>query len=328
MIELFTLKLYNFNKISQNYTILKRFSGLNIFKKPKTNLLNEARFYSNKPWAPVLFYKNPDIDKVIILQNNANKSGIYMWTNLITGKRYVGSSVNLKRRFLEYYNVNRLMQNNNMAINRALLKYGYSNFTLSILEYCDIKMLMSREKHYFVLLKPEYNLALEPGSPSRGKGKFVSEETKDKIRLAAKNMTLETRVRMSVGQKTGQFLEVTDKLSGKKTVYHAIRTAAKALNIDKRVIENYLYLNQETPSLNRYIFTKIGKPSVKVNDLQTKSLSLEVTNIEAGSIKTIYPSIGSAARVLGLHQGSISLYLKEGRKKPFKGRYIFKLIVN
>lgn len=325
MIELFTLKLSNFNKTSQNY---KGFSGLNITKKPKINLLlNKARFYSNKPWAPVLFYKNTDTDKVIILQDNANKSGIYMWTNLTTGKRYVGSSVNLKRRFLQYYNVNRLMQNDSMVINRALLKYGYSNFSLSILEYCDIKMLMLREKHYFVLLKPEYNLALEPGSPSRGKGKFVSEETKDKIRLAAKNMTLETRVRMSVGQKTGQFLEVTDILSGKKTVYHAIRTAAKALNIDKRKIENYLYLNQETPVLNKYIFTKIGKPRVKINNLQTKSLSLEVTNIEVGS-KAIYPSIGSAARALGLYQGSISLYLKEERKNPFKGKYIFKLIIN
>ena len=34
----------------------------------------------------------------------------------------------------------------------------------------------------------------------------------------------------------------------------------------------------------------------------------------------------SAAKTLGLYQASISLYLKEKRTKPFKGKYIFKLI--
>ena len=85
------------------------------------------------------------------------------------------------------------MQSNGMAINRALLKYGYSNFSLSILEYCDINMLMLREKHYLVLIKPEYNLTLKPGSPSRNTGRFVSEETKDKMILVAKNITKEAR---------------------------------------------------------------------------------------------------------------------------------------
>jgi hypothetical protein len=53
-----------------------------------------------------------------------------------------------------------------MAINKALLKYGYSQFSLSILEYCD--ELMIKEKYY--LLSPKYNILKEPGSPSRGSG--------------------------------------------------------------------------------------------------------------------------------------------------------------
>ena len=40
----------------------------------------------------------------------------------------------------------------------------------------------------------------------------------------------------------------------------------------------------------------------------------------------IYNSIGSAARSLLIHQGSISAYLKGNRTKPFKGKYFFKLI--
>ncbi len=49
-----------------------------------------------------------------------------MWTNNLTGKKYVGSSVNLRRRLLEYFNTNRISSNNglSMPINRALLAEG------------------------------------------------------------------------------------------------------------------------------------------------------------------------------------------------------------
>ena len=44
-----------------------------------------------------------------------------------------------------------------MAISKALLKYGYCNFSLTVLEYCDCNDLLSREKYYFDLLLSEYN---------------------------------------------------------------------------------------------------------------------------------------------------------------------------
>jgi group I intron endonuclease len=70
-----------------------------------------------------------------------------------------------------------------MRICRALLKYGYSNFCLEILEYCDRTELLTREKYYFELLNPEYNLCEEPGSTL---GKNHSKETKVKMSAARK----------------------------------------------------------------------------------------------------------------------------------------------
>lgn len=93
-----------------------------------------------------------------------------MWTNLSNSKRYIGSSVNLKCRILEYYNVNRLLKMPSMVINNAILKYGYLNFSFSIIEFCEIKDLQNKEKYYFELLKPEYNILKEPRFPSKGKG--------------------------------------------------------------------------------------------------------------------------------------------------------------
>jgi group I intron endonuclease len=51
-----------------------------------------------------------------------------------------------------------------MVICRALLKHGYSNFNLEILEYCDSKNLIVREQYYIDLLKPEYNILKKAGS--------------------------------------------------------------------------------------------------------------------------------------------------------------------
>ena len=51
-----------------------------------------------------------------------------------------------------------------MAINRALLKYGYSNFTLEIIEYCEPSDVIDREQFYLDLLQPEYNILSKAGS--------------------------------------------------------------------------------------------------------------------------------------------------------------------
>jgi group I intron endonuclease len=88
----------------------------------------------------------------------------------LNGKKYVGSSLDLRRRFLEYYNVNRLLNEKSMPINAALLKYGYTNFSLTILEICNQDSLMFREKHFFEVYSPEYNILKTPGSPDRGSG--------------------------------------------------------------------------------------------------------------------------------------------------------------
>lgn len=85
----------------------------------------------------MLFWTNPKI-----LRDNKNKSGIYRWVNKVNGKSYIGSSVNLSRRFRGYYSIRFLekeIKKNKSAVYRSLIKLGYSNFSVEILEYCDPK---------------------------------------------------------------------------------------------------------------------------------------------------------------------------------------------
>jgi len=118
---------------------------------------------------PEKFYSNSDTCKVQILDENKKKSGIYMWTNNINNKRYIGSSENLRIRFIQYFNINHLLSNTSMNICKALLKYGYFNFSLTILEYCSPDKCLIREKHYWDLFKPEYNIAQDPSAPMSGR---------------------------------------------------------------------------------------------------------------------------------------------------------------
>ena len=115
--------------------------------------------------SPVLTYLNADTDKLSILRDNKGKSGVYLWTNLVNGKSYVGSSVNLSRRLAQYYNLNFLTKfRQNSLIHKAILKYGYSRFKLDILEYCDKVNVINREQYYMDTFKPEYNILKFAGS--------------------------------------------------------------------------------------------------------------------------------------------------------------------
>nr|AVD96817.1 GIY-YIG homing endonuclease [Ophiostoma novo-ulmi subsp. novo-ulmi] len=275
----------------------------------------------------IIVFSNADENKQDILNTVKGKSGIYMWTNQLNGKKYVGSSVDLRRRFLEYYNVKRLLNESSMPICTALLKYGYKNFSLTILEICEKDNLISREKHFFEVYSPEYNILKTPGSPDRGSGWKHSEATIEMMSIAAKkkNESSDYLTNLSLAQSNSIEIEVLDLKTNTTTKYHAIREAARVLNIDKRYIEQYLYLNQNKPVLDRYTFKLLSFKEKSIEKLQKTSINLEVTNIKTKEIK-VYSSIGKAARDLGYYQASISLYLKENRTKPFKGTYIFKIL--
>nr|YP_009072316.1 GIY-YIG endonuclease [Sclerotinia borealis]AHX82981.1 GIY-YIG endonuclease [Sclerotinia borealis] len=144
---------------------------------------------------PLISYFNCELEKDRILKENRNKAVVYRWINNVNKKTYVGSSVNFSVRLYKYYSVKHLMKHNT-AIHNALLKYGYSNFTLDILEYCEGVDPVLREQFYFEILKPEYNILQQAGSSLGFKhsektleffknNRDVSEEARKNLSLAA-----------------------------------------------------------------------------------------------------------------------------------------------
>lgn len=147
-----------------------------------TQIFYKNTFISGSNVKPVIIYSDLTAEIKIIFKDNKGKSGIYRWTNTITGTTYVGSAVNLTRRLRDYFSIKFLKKEilkNKSLIYRALLKYGYSNFKLEILEYCDKTSTISREQYFIDSLKPDYNLCLKAGSSL---GRITKEDTRLKLR--------------------------------------------------------------------------------------------------------------------------------------------------
>jgi len=176
---------------------------------------------------------------------------------------------------MEYFNINRLLKNNYMAICCALLKYDYSNFAITILEYCSPDKCLIREKHYWDIVMPKYNIAKNPTAPMSGrthsddtkiimsdakKGKTHSNETKIIMSDAKKgeNNPMFNKPRAEGAGRPSQAIEVTDIKNNTTTYYDSIREAAKALNIPHfTIIRNYIIKNQKKPYKGQYTFKKL-----------------------------------------------------------------------
>jgi Cytochrome C oxidase subunit II, transmembrane domain/GIY-YIG catalytic domain len=124
---------------------------------------------SDNQWKYEKVYENIFNMKKDILNENKGKSGIYMLTNKLTNDLYIGQSINISNRFKNYFNLSYLKSKNSLIISRALIKYEYSNFSLTILEYCDKSDLLVREQYYFDKLNPQYNLLKVAGSSLNSK---------------------------------------------------------------------------------------------------------------------------------------------------------------
>ena|ERR1700719_4101819 len=121
---------------SKNNTLLSKQSNILINFKNKYNFL---RVYEN--------FKDDRFN--IVKDHKKNKVGIYLLFNKINNHFYIGSSINIRGRMKNYWNKSNLKskKNKNMAISRALLKYGHNNFALIIIEYLELKDLILRETY-------------------------------------------------------------------------------------------------------------------------------------------------------------------------------------
>lgn len=174
-----------------------------------------------------------------------------------------------------------------MLIYRALVKHGFHNFNLEILEYCERKNLLDREQYYLDLMKPEYNLLKIAGSSI---GFRHSEKTLNFFKNERK-ISEETRSKLSKAASSRVLTELEKKKLSE------IRLGSNLTEVTrKRISES--------------ITSQIGV-SVVVKDLET-------------SLDKTFNSLTQAAEYLGVSRTAVKKCCI--KKSILKKRYVIKII--
>ena len=274
------------------------------------------RFYSTDnnttlscfTFVPVISYSNADVKKTDILQDNKAKVGIYRWVNLITGKSYVGSSGNLSDRFRQYFNINfleREVVRNNSYIYKSLIKNGYSNFKLEILEYCELDVILIREQYYIDLFNPEYNILKIAGS---FRGFKHSTDTKRIMSLKKKDNIISDEIRLKIATTLSKGVNIIVKnyVTDEIWSFISIRKAAEFIGIHHSYLAKTLNL-KEFYSNSEFLVYRSSTPLDTIEKITLNSNNVKpvlVTNIETKETLE-FLSTSDAANYLGVSESYV-----------------------
>jgi len=132
----------------------------------------------------------------------------------------------------------------------AILKYGYSNFSLKILEYCVPEDCIGREQYYMDLLKPTYNILPRAGS-SLGRRHSKEAIAKMKASSLIKNNSAKATTAVS------KPVEVTDTLTSTTTTYPSRLAAEAALKAGNGSL-NYVLKTKGKLYRKRYLIKNLS----------------------------------------------------------------------
>lgn len=163
--------------------------------------------------------------------------------NNVNGNTYVGSSVSLSVRMYTYYSL-RSLAKSNRPIDRALLKYGFSKFSLYILEYCTPENVIDREQYYLDTIKPAYNIVEKAGSTlgykhtedalAKMTNFVLSDEVRKRKAASTGNAAAANRVPIIVENiKTNEVIE-----------YISMTEAGKVLGVHKNAVSQAILNNR------------------------------------------------------------------------------------
>jgi group I intron endonuclease len=283
--------------INKNLYFYREYSTIsnttnNLINSNNSNKLqkNNNLKFNNNLFVSTVIYNNAETEKPNILSDTKNKAGVYLWTHLESNKKYVGSSVNLSRRLTYYFSKVNIARYKKSRIHNALLHYGYSSFSLTILEFIDIKklskdeakkLIIEREQYYIDNILPEYNILKTAGSLlgfyhsndtklkfKKAKdsennpmfGKFHSKKTKLKMSEIRKGklQSKDTKLKISLTNSKKVFIYINDSTLNKKILFKYFDNfseAAEYLNCSKRTLSRYIDKNKKLKK-KWFLFTK------------------------------------------------------------------------
>ena len=118
------------------------------------------------------------------------KSGIYKITNEITGKFYIGSSIDIDQRFLDHKRDLNNKTHVNIILQRSWDKHGEKAFSNTTLEECSPEKCFEREQYYLDTLQPYKSVGYNIGKHAGGGDNFTHNPNKEAMREKNRLMSL------------------------------------------------------------------------------------------------------------------------------------------
>lgn len=190
--------------------------------------------------------------------------GIYIITNKIDDRVYIGSSVNYSKRIKEHKNHLLKNKHHNIHLQRFVDKYGILNLDFKIIEECDKEVLLLREEFWFNKFNNKFNIAKSPSAPMLGR--THSNEYKEK------------RSRMMKG--------INNITYGTKRPDH-VKTAISEANKN-----NKLTINQRLKQIQNIV----NKKKIKVITLNNENFTFDSISDASKYLKVTYQSVSKALK--------------------------------
>ena len=249
-----------------------------IFEK-LNNIQAEAKFIDIKK------------SKSDILLNIKDKGGVYMFFNLINGNFYIGSSINLTRRFRIHLNS---VDSVKLPLPLAINKYGPNNFVFLILKYCDRieNICLGLEQYYIDLYKPKYNLLKIAGASM---GFKYSPQTLAKLKNIHASTSLNT-VKCEVNKLHPKYQSLV------------IEQTQTGLSLNKYLAE-YAHLNNNNLLIN----------NISVEDSALTNLGTNIVMKNENGDLLSFPSINATRKHFRVRFSTISLNVDKNIPILIKG---------
>lgn len=146
------------------------------------------------------------------------KTGVYLITHRRTGRRYVGSAVDLRKRWKEHRRGLDSGKHHSRFLQRQWAKDGAEAFEFTVALYCDRENLLMYEQALIDFYRPEFNTAPTAGSQlgyrhsDDARRRMSAARRKDFSPMTGRRHSEETKRRISLA-KTGvrQAREVVER---------------------------------------------------------------------------------------------------------------------
>lgn len=230
---------------------------------------------------------------------------IYCFTNLINGKKYIGSTISTPGHRLQQhlYNAREHNEKSDYPLYQAIRKYGIENFNFEVLESKDCSEEEIRE------IEHQYILKYDCISPN---GYNQTDDTKHPL-MTPEIIAKVSNTKRENAKRVGVFKD--DKLI---EIYRSATDCAEALNIDAKKISAccrgerakvddlcFHWMNDDdTPNIVTY--TRSYKGEAGTTQIQSRSKKVAKIDLQTGEILDIYDTIALAARENNCDSSGIS----------------------